>query len=159
MELAMAKRAKAKKNNVSIESYQIEVNGWEIYYHFGMAPKGIIEGVYWEGAHLILLGRLFSPTLENASKAKIEIAGDPQLDDHWQSKPTIISAKATGWMEIPRGDDSVTFNCSVPSHSLTYLALAAQSGKIRYASITGTKLKWRQGTISHLSLSTNKEDE
>ena len=159
MELTMAKKTKAKKKSVSMESYQVEVNDWEIYYHFGIAPKGVIEGVYWEGAHLILLGRLISPTLKTASKARIEINPDPQLDDHWQSKPTIISAKATGWMEISRGDDKLIFYCSVPSHSLTYLTLAAQSGKIRNASITGTKLKWRQGRISHLSLSTHKEDE
>jgi hypothetical protein len=87
------------------------------------------------------------------------MADDPKLDDHWQPKPTIISAKAIGWMVIPRGNDNLTFYCSVPSRSLPYMALAVQSGKIKYASIFGTKLKWRQGTISSLSLSTHREEE
>lgn len=157
----MAQKKMTKKNIVIIESYEIEVEDWEVDYHFGIniAPKDLIEGVYWEGSTLILIGRLISPTLATASKARIEIAGDPQLDDHWQRQPTIISAKAIEWIVITKGDDVIIFNCSVPSRSLQYLALAIHSGKIKYVSICGSKLKWRQGTISRLSLSMHKEEE
>jgi hypothetical protein len=156
----MAQKRKTKKNTLITESYEIEVEDWEVNYHFGMntAPKDLIEGVYWEYSKLILIGRIILPALEKASKARIEIADDPKLDDHWQQKPTIISAKAIGWMVIPRGDNSLIFYCSVPSRSLPYIALAVQSGKIKYATISGTKLKWRQGTISTLILSTHREE-
>ncbi len=158
--MIMVQKRKKQKNIVIRERYEVEVEEWEVDYFFGIntVPK-VIDGVYWEGSRLILLGRIISPNLEKVSKARIEIAADPQLDDHWQSKPTIISAKAMGWMEIPRGDDRLIFNCSVPSRVLPYLTLAVQSGKIKYASISGTKLKWRQGTISCLGLSTHREDE
>jgi hypothetical protein len=156
----MTQKRKKEKNIVIKELYEIEVEEWEVDYFFGMniAPKDLIDGLYWEGSKLILLGRIISPSLDKASKTRIEIAADPRLDDHWQPKPTIISAKAIGWMEIPRGDDRLIFNCSVPSRVLPYIALAVQSGKIKYASISGTKLKWRQGTISCLSLSTHREN-
>jgi hypothetical protein len=124
-----------------------------------IAPKDLIEGVYWESSKLILIGRIIPPVSEKASKARSEIASDPQMDGHWQSKPTIVSAKAIGRMEIPRGDDKLIFCCSVPSRSLPNIALAVQSGKIKYASMFGTKLKWRRGTISSLSLSMHGEDE
>lgn len=123
-----------------------------------MAPKRVIEGVYWKILRLILIGKIISPALVKASKARIEISADPQMDDHWQPKPSIISAKAIGWMEIPREDDRLICYCSVPSRSLPYLALAVQSGKIKYVSIFGTKLKWRQGTITSLSLSAHREE-
>ena len=155
----MARKRKTKKNIEVIEFYEIEVEDWEAYYHFGMAPKNIIEDVYWEISNLILIGRLISPSLKTASKARIEIGGNPQTDDHWQTKPTITSAKAIGWMEIPRGDDQLIFNCSVPTRSLSFITLAAQAGKIKYVSISGTKLKWRQGTISRISLSAHRDDD
>jgi hypothetical protein len=157
----LARKRKTKINTPIRESYQIEVEDWEVDYHFGMntAPKDLIEGVYWEYSKLILIGRIILPSLKQASKARVEISGDPQMDDHWQPKPTIISAKAMGWMEIPRGDDRLILHCSVPSRSLPFIALAVQSGKIKYASIFGTKLKWRQGTISSLYLSTHREEE
>lgn len=157
----MAQKRKKEKNIVIKELYEIEVEEWEIDYFFGIntLSKDMIEGVYWEGCKLILLGRIISPSLDKASTARIEIAADPQLDDHWQSKPTIISAKAIGWMEIPRGDDRLIFNCSVPSRVLPYITLAVQSRKIKYASISGTKLKWRQGTVSCICLSAHREDE
>ena len=157
----MAQKRKKKKNTLINESYEIEVEDWEVSYYFGinMAPKDLIEGAYWETSKLILIGRIILPVLKKTSKATIEIAGDPQMDDHWQSKPTIVSAKAIGWMEIPRGDNKLIFCCSVPSRSLPCITLAVQSGKIKYASLFGTRLKWRRGTISSLSLSKHGEDE
>lgn len=157
----MAQKRKPKENIVIQELYEIEVDDWEVNYHFGIniLPKDIIDGVYWEDSKLILMGHIISPTLKIVSKARIEIAGDPMLDDHWQSKPTIISAKAMGWMEITRGDNILIFNCSVPSRSLPFLVPAVRSGKIKYASIFGSKLKWRQGTISRLRLSAHREEE
>ena len=156
----MAQKQKTKTNIPIKESYEIEVKDWEADYHFGIntAPKDLIEGVYWEYSKLILMGRILLPALDKATRARIEISGDPQLDDHWQQKPTIISAKAIGWMEIPRGDDRLILYCSVPSRSLPYIALAVQSGKLKFALIFGTKLKWRRGTISSFSLSTHREE-
>lgn len=157
----MAQKRKTKKNTLITESYEIEVEDWEVNYHFGIntLPEDLIDGVYWEDSKLILMGRIILPALEKVSKARIEIADDPKLDDHWQPKPTIISAKAIGWMVITGGDNILIFNCSVPSRSLPFIVLAVQSGKIKYASIFGTKLKWKKGTISSLSLSTHREEE
>ncbi len=157
----MVQKRKIKKNIVITESYEIEIEDWEVNYHFGInnAPKDLIEGAYWEYSHLILMGKIILPAIEKISKARIELAEDPRMDDHWQTKPTIISAKAMGWMEIPNGTDRLLCYCSVPSRSLPYIAVAIQSGKIKYASIFGTKLKWRRGTISSLNLSTCREEE
>lgn len=154
-------RKRRTKNILETQSYVIEVQDWEAYYHFGinMAPRDLIPGAYWESPKVILTGRIVSPILANVSGARVEITADPQMDDHWQQKPTIISAKAVGWMEIPRGAEKLTFFCSVPSRSLPYIALAVQSGKIGFLSIDGTKLKWRKGTVSHFSLSAKKEEE
>lgn len=157
--MIMARKRKVKKEISITESYEIEVEDWEANYRFGPAPKNFINGVYWEFSELILVGRIISPVLEKVSKVRIAIQDDPQLDDHWQPEPTIISARAIGWMVIPRGDERLEFFCKVPSRSLPYIALAVQSGKIKYASIVGTKLKWRQGTISRIYLSTHKEEE
>lgn len=153
-------RKRKKKDTPITESYEIKVEDWEVDYFFGIntAPK-IIEGVYWGSSRLILIGNIIRPALEKANKARIEIAADPRLDDHWKQEPTILSAKAIGWMEMPRGDEKIIFNCSIPSWSLPYIAVAVQSGKIKYASISGTKLKWRRGTISMISLSMHEEDE
>jgi hypothetical protein len=156
----VAKKRKTKKKEPEKEYYEIEVEDWEANYHFGLNPasRHSTEGVYWEYSTLVLTGKILSPLLKTASKARIEIAGDPQLDDHWKAEPTIISAKAIGWMQIPRGDDTLILHCSIPSRSFRYITLAVDSKKIKFALVFGTKLKWRQGTISSISLSTNREE-
>ena len=157
----MAKKREKKGKKLENERYEIEVEDWEVDYHFGLntAPKDLIEGVYWEWSKLILTGKILSPIVKTASKTRIELADEPELDDHWKPTPTIISAKAIGWMEIPRGDDTLIFYCSIPSRSFQYIPLAVSSGKIKYVSIFGTKLKWRKGTVFDISLSRNLEEE
>lgn len=111
------KRKKRKKKEPEKLRYDIKVEDCEIDYHFGIntMPQDLIRGVYWENSKVTLTGKILSPILEKASKTKIDIVADPQLDDHWKEKPTIISAKAIGWMEIPRGGDTLIFYCSIPS--------------------------------------------
>jgi len=157
----MAKKRKRKKKQPETESYEIEVEDWEADYYFTLntGPKDLFDGAYMEHSMLILTGTLLAPSLEKADKAKIEIRDDPQKDDYWTQKPTIVSAKAIGWMEIPRGDDTLIFYCSIPSRSLPFIVLAVKAGKIRYISIFGTKLKWRKGTIESISLSAIREEE
>ena len=156
----MTKKRKTKKIKPENQTYEIEIEDWEAAYRFGLniLPKHF-EGAYWENCRLILSGKILSPVLEQAIKARIEIAYEPQMDDHWKENPTIISAKAIGWMEIPRGDDTLIFYCSIPSQSFPYITLAVDSGKVKFASIFGTKLKWRNGTISSISLSKHREEE
>ena len=159
--MRMSHEKKDKEKDLLItESYEIEVEDWDVYYHFGMniAPKDLIEGVYWETSKLMLTGKLISP-VSRASKARIEMAGEHRMDDHWQQKPTIISAKAMGWIELPRGNERLIFYCSVPDRSIAIHNLGHPVGRIKCVSIFGTKLKWRRGTISSLSLSTRSDDE
>jgi hypothetical protein len=156
----MAKKRKRTDTPVTV-SYEIKVEDWEVDYHLSMNTilQDLIDGVFWESSRLFLIGQLISPVIERANKVKIEIAAKPKMDDHWKKESTIVSAKAIGSMEIPRGEDNLIFHCLVPSRSLPFIATAVQSGKIKHVSMLGTKLKWRQGTISSLSLSTQRDAE
>ena len=147
-----------KKSVPVIERYEIEADDWEADYYFGLNPRSNIEHVYWEISNLIIIGRLISPVLNIVGKVRVLINADPEVDDHWKPNPTITGAKAIGRMAILR-DNTMEFYCSVPTYSLPYLAQAAHANKIRYISITGTKLRYKEGVISHISLSSQKEDE
>ena len=54
----MAKKRRSKKEPEN-ETYEIEVNDWEVAYRFGLNtfPKDLLGGVYWEHSTLILSGR------------------------------------------------------------------------------------------------------
>lgn len=156
----MVQKRKSKKSITLIDIYEIHIEDWEFYFHFGVNPpaRSYVKDAYWEYSRLTLFGSILSPPLKTANKARIDIADDLQMDDHWQSEPTIISAKTIGYMEIPRGSNELIFCCSVPSRALPSIGMAVQSGKIKFATIWGTVLKWRRGTVSTLSLSTHREE-
>ena len=158
----MTKKTKRKrKKEPEPEWYKIEVSDWEGDYHFSLnrMPKDLHDGLFWERSSLILAGKILSPVVEKASTARVELSAMPEMDDHWTTKPTIPSAKAIGWMEIPRGEDTLIFSCRIPARSLQNVTLAAHAGRIGFVSIFGTKLKWRQGTISSITLSRTRDEE
>ena len=148
------KKKKRKKRAVEHETYQIEVKDWEVYYHFGIEPRDITRGTYWEISTLTLIGKILSPELKSASKAKIDICSDPEQEDHWSIKPTITSAKTIGFMEIPRGEETLRAYCRIPPRLSNNVHVAVAAGKIKHAAIFGTKLKWRKGDVTCISLST-----
>jgi hypothetical protein len=95
----------------------MEVEDWEVYYHFGIAPKilnDIIRGAYWETSRLTLYGNILSPTLKNAMEARVDLVAEPEKEDHWAPNPTVLSSKAIGFMEIPKGKKVLQFYCSIP---------------------------------------------
>ena len=154
------KRKKRKSKELEKEVYEVELDAWEVDYHFGINTiKNIILGDYWEHSSLILSGKIISPALKSATKAEIHIMARPELDDHWKEQAKENPPLATGWMEIPRGDDTLQISCSVPSRSFNYIPIAVASGKIGFARIFGAKLRWRRGKALEISLSTRREEE
>jgi len=85
----------------------------------------------------------------------ISIMETPELDDHWKEespeKPLNI-----GYMVILRDDETLFVDCRIPSRSFRYITMAMASKKIKFASVYGTRLKWRQGKVFYISLSTNR---
>ena len=117
-------RKRKRKEIPTTVWYDIKVDDWEVSYHFSLntAPRDLIEGELWESSQLILNGTLLSPVisgtktrLDKGSKVKIEVAAKPEMDDHWQEKPTIVSARGVGWTTLLKGDDTLEFHCMVPS--------------------------------------------
>lgn len=153
-------KSKSKKE-VQKEWYELLVEDWIMEYQFELntAPKDLVPGLFWEHATCILIYKLTSPDLKYGNKARIEIVGKPELDDHWAPGTNVKSAIGIGSIEIPRGDDAIRFYCMVPSRSFQSIPIAASSGKIKYVTISGTKLRYRRGDVSGITLRTNCDED
>jgi len=81
------------------------------------------------------------------------------MEDHWTIEPTILSAKAIGFMEVPRGEDVFQMHCSIPPRVSNNIHVAIASRKIKYISVFGEKLKWRRGLVFSITLSAELEEE
>jgi hypothetical protein len=155
------KQRKRKQKEPDNERYEFEVENWEMEYQFelNMTPKDLVPGLFWEHATCILICKLNSPVLKYGNKARIEVVGKPELDNHWAQDANVKSAIGIGSIEILRGDDIIRVYCMVPSRSFPYIPVAASSGKIKFVSIDGTKLKYRKGDIFGITLRTNWDED
>ena len=69
------KRKKRKSKKPENESYEIEVQDWKVYFHFGVniSRNRFDDGDYSEDSSLTLTGKILSPVLKNVSKAEVNI--------------------------------------------------------------------------------------
>lgn len=158
----MTKKQKNRKRKEPEDiTYEIEVNDWKTYYHFGLnkRPTDNFPEVYWEFSNIILSGGIISPDLKIISKANIRINESPELNDHWKNKMLERQPLGIGYIKFEKDDDILEFNCWVSSPSFNNITVTVAHGKVKYVSIFGTKLKWKKGTIFNITLSTDKDEE
>jgi hypothetical protein len=156
----MAKKRKTRRAPEN-ETYEIEVQDWEFYNHFGINifPNDYVQGDFSEDSSLSLMGKIVSPILKNATKATINIWEKPELDDHWKETPSDKPPSSIGSMQFLRDNETLHLMCWVPSRSFKNISVAVASGKIKHALVFGEKLKWRRGNIFYISLSTSRDEE
>jgi hypothetical protein len=153
---------KRRQVNDENEFYVVEIDDWEASYsfHINRDPKRLVNpGDYLEDSTITLIGKIIMPVLKDTSRAEILITESPELDDHWKDQERGNSGSSIGHIQILRDEDK-TFNvmCSVPSRSFQNVAIAVAAGKIKLASIWGTKLKWKAGWVSGIRLATRREE-
>ena len=153
------KKPKSKKNEKVW--YEIEIEDWEVGYTFGIndGPWDLFQGDFWEHLHIDLIGKIIKPTLKNASAAKVILIPTWKLDDYYKNVHREKKPTTTGMIDLPRGSDILEFHCYFPSRPFAALSVAVAAGKIKYASIAGTKLWYRKGDIKDLHLVTNKDED
>ena len=133
--------------------YMVKVEDWKVDCGFGIntLSKDDYPEDYSEHSGIILMGKLLLPVLKKTKRAKIKIMGSPELEDHWKYErkdpPT-----ATGWIEISKGSDTVEFHSLFPHRNLSFILMAVASGKVGFASICGTKLRYRKADLLDLEL-------
>lgn len=153
---------KRRQVNEENEFYVVEIDDWvaSCSFHINRDPKRLVNpGVYVEDSTITLLGKVIMPVLKDTSRAEILLTESPELDVYWKDQERRSSIYSIGHLQILRDADK-TFNmmCSVPSRSFRNIAIAAAAGKIKIASIWGTKLKWKQGWVSGINLATRQEE-
>jgi hypothetical protein len=134
---------KRKRKKPENKSYEIEVQDWKVYFHFGVniTRNRFDDGDYSEDSSLTLTGKILSPALKNVSKAEVNIWESQELDDHWKDAPTENQSYSIGMMQILRDNETLHCICWVPSRTFTNISGAAAAGKIKHAHIYGEKLK------------------
>jgi hypothetical protein len=147
-------RKKGRPKEPETVYYDIEVEDWEVECNFGINlwPEKFERENYWENSHIIFKGKILSPKLKSAEKAKVTLIADPQKDEHWKHPRRENLPERIGVIEIPRKSDILEINGLIPYRHLHFVASAAAAGKICYVNILGTKLRYRKGDIRSVDL-------
>jgi len=154
------KRQKRRPKKPEPEYYQIEVDNWDASYTFGANRSGKrFSEDYFESSYIFLNGKIVSPSLKKTDQARIMISSDHKLKDCWEQPSMEKPAELVGWITLLTDDSLLEFMVWLPPQSHQYVSSIAASGKIKYAWVYGTKLKYRQGQVYNLRISSYLEED
>lgn len=150
---------KKKKPEQEFEYYKIEVDDWDVGFDFGVNDllKDFFNVTFLETSRLIFTGKLTPTIKKNINRAVVKIIANEGLDDHRKKEFDEYEGKLIGQIEKPMDEEILIFLCHVPSR--LFHNLAAQSGKINFIKIRGSKVRYRKGDIFDVDLSSSAEND
>lgn len=147
------KSRKRRQRRDETVRYTLTVTGWDYYYTFGPGHPRWDPGLYSELATLDLWGSLTKPVGDRHRRAMVTLSARTGLLQENRPEP----AKTVG--SLTSRDEALSGYVFVPAERLSELVTVSVSGRIKTVEITGTKLKWRQGSIIRLSITTKLDEE
>lgn len=148
------KRRKRKPRDEPVH-YLIRVTDWDCYYSFRVSdPKSRFDtGPYSDLATITFKGGLVEPKDAKYSRAELTLSARADMaGERWTEPPKSIGS-------LSAYDDTLTGYIFVPAEHMAMLVSLANSGKVQTASIIGSRLRYRSGSIQNISLDTSPEED
>jgi hypothetical protein len=145
------RRTSRRRSAQDYEHYLVAVDRWEHYYGFGRGDPRFHTTPYSHNETLSWTGRVIHPEGFKYPKAVVTLsAREGLMAESTKPNPTIGSMYARG--------QEINAYVFVPAEHMAQLVALAASGRLKTISFIGEPLKWRQGTIRSISLSTENEE-
>ena len=142
----MKRRSRAVRR-VDFVSYVVRIADWDRWWSFSVTGDSRwARGPYSEYGTLILRGHVFRPEGFKFPQMEITISGEEMMKDA-TNKPVNI-----GLLYV--SESLLKAHVSVPSESIGELTTLAASGRLQVVHLSGTPLRYRQGTVHGIELNT-----
>lgn len=148
-------RRRARQKHEEFVHYELHVNEWDYYYGIRVSdPKSSFDkGPYSELATLKFRGALMSPEDTRYPEGLLTLsARTDMMNERYQSP-----LDAVGLLQAY--ENTLSAYIPVPAERFAELTAVASSGRVRFVSILGTRLRYRSGSIHNISVSTEFEEE
>lgn len=134
--------------------YVTLVTGWEHIYGLGIGGHSrFSDGPYSELSVLKLTGDVVRPDNFKFPKVEIQLSSRAgMLDDDGRELPRSIGL-------LSSHDDVLAAYVFTPAERMAELLTLAASERLQAVAFTGTKLKWRKGSIINIELMTEFIEE
>jgi hypothetical protein len=146
------RRTSRRRSAPDYEHYFVAVDRWEHYYGFGRGDPRFHTTPYSHTETLSWTGRVIHPEGLKYPKAVVTLsAREGLMAENAKSDTSIGSMNAR--------DQEISAYVFIPAEHMGQLVGLAVSGRLKTISFVGEPLKWRQGLIRSISLSTEIEEE
>jgi hypothetical protein len=146
-------RVRRRRRNVNRQvdehaSYVITITGWDSWSSFRVSDGSQWQpGPYGDSKTLTLRGEVYRPEGFKYPRAEVTLSAQDRMQEETKN-PLCIGV-------LNANDDTLRAYVSVPGETLSHLTTVAGSGRLRMVHLSGTRLRYRKGTIASIDLNTN----
>ena len=143
----MPQKKKPRRRQDETVFYVVEIEGWEWSYSFGVNRSRHVEDPYLEFRHLEIHGKLLRPQIVKAETVELVLMPDQRLNEanRQRNKP-----RGVGSLNLYKGE--LRALVSIPVDVLDPILQTLIAERLKFAVMDGTRLRYRQGLITHLRL-------
>lgn len=136
-----------RRNHERSVFYVVEIESWDWSYSFGLDESRHADEPYQEFRHLNVMGKLLRPQKVKADAVEVTLMPDARLKEESRKRD---EPRAVGSLILSRG--LLQALLSFPADALEPVLQTLIAGKLRYVTIDGSPLHYRQGLVKHFSL-------
>ena len=145
----MPRRKSKRRLNLNVY-YVVEIDNWDWGYNFGLDESRYRDEPYREFRHLRLTGKLLRPRNVKADAVEVTLMPDAKLKEESRKRD---EPRSVGALISSRGQLQVLL--PFPSDALEPVLQTLIANKLRYVTINGSPLHYRQGLVKSFSLDSN----
>ncbi len=149
------RRKKPRRRHEEFVWYELQVEDWGYYYSFGVDdPKHALgPSPYSQIATLDLKGPLIRPEGHKCTSCVLTSSASPDMmSDRWDEPPPSIGM-------LSSMGELLNAYVFVPAERMAELVTVAAIGRFRSALITGSRLRYRSGTVHRFHVGTEPEQD
>jgi len=138
-----------KRQPQTQETYIVELENSECDYSIGLNLMKNKLGAYSEYCHPKISGKIIRPDLKSIPTAKITLIANRHMDEELSERNTFRHEPvAVGHLETRSGE--LQGSMSIPFSAIGMIMQGIATGQIRYVTMHGSKLRYRQTLITSI---------
>ena len=152
---AKLKSRRRRRVQEELVFYEVLVTDWDYYYSISPndARYRFGPGPYWEIQVVKFQGSISRPEGFKYPTCEVTLSGrEGMQDEKFETPPKTIGG-------LSAHEDTLNAYVFIPCERVAEIVEIASTGRIKQISITGSRLKWRSGTVRDISVSTKIEEE
>jgi hypothetical protein len=150
------RKRRRRPRELNVEHYVASVSSWDWSYSFGLNNMKLSPDRFAEYRHLTLQGEVIGPATLKGRAFEAVLLPDAAFVEDQRDK---ISAHVEAVGSLSADREKLSALLSLPGDALAPILMVLAAGRLKFAVLTGERLRYRRARVRYYSLEPTMEED